>query len=217
MKPQLRANKDLPQAILDYLTKTDINQISEDVFNILALIFKPESFGQLITEEFIQSIFNGLDIIKEEDNYSSIIKILVRISQDKKYSDMFLNVFNNHPKQGPLIESMLRILNKSDEKGDMMHILQCFADIMETKKECLFYRTDIETFIDIALQKLRSTYTEELRFLVLRVLFGVLQYVAPSELYKRDDMIEVLEDYANSHKVHENNKQFAKQILDKLN
>jgi hypothetical protein len=220
MKPQLKENTSLPQALYDYITLTSTERLSEDVFYLLASIFNSDSFKGLVTEEFITSIFDGLDIIKDEDNHYSIIKILMQINSDlttRKENKLFLSIFNKHANKNPIIESMLRILNKEKEKNSMIIMLQFLIDIMEFKSECIFYRTDLESFIDLTVCKLQSTYTDELRYLILQVLEKVLQYDTYFDTkYKQEDLLEVLDDYSENQNVHEVNKELSKQLVNLL-
>jgi hypothetical protein len=217
MKPQLKENTDLPKVLHDYLTTTQTGHISDDVFYLLALIFNPESFKSLVDEDFIKSIFDGLDVIKDEDNHYSIVKILTLINSDFEHKKMFLNIFNSHVNQNPIIESMLRILNEEKEKNSMIMVLQCLNDIMEYKNECIFYRTDLESFIDVTLSKLQSTYTDELRYIILQVLEKVLQYSTYFDTkYKQEELLEVLDDYSENPNVHEVNKELSKKVINLL-
>ena len=96
-------------------------------------------------------------------------------------------------------EALLRILNAEDDKQNMYKILQCFNDIIDYTSVCIFYSSDLETFIDFALNQLSSTYTDELRIYILQV----LEKVTKSDefinyRYKDFLIIECMECYIDS-------------------
>jgi hypothetical protein len=220
MKPQLKANLDIPKAVYDYITSTDADLLSEDIFYLLGLVFNAEVFKDYINEKFIKSIFDGLEIIKEEDNHYAVVKILTSINSylsEKKEGAMFLKVLDTVNEAGPFIESMLRILNMEKEKNSMMNVLNCLADIIEYKNECVLYRSDLESFVDMTLNKLQSTYTDELRFSILRVWERILKYNQYFELkYKYQELLDLLDDYVESPKVHQTNKELSMKVTNLL-
>lgn len=88
---------------------------------------------------------------------------------------------------------------------------------MNVTCECILYSSDIEVFINLALLKLESTYTEELRTYIFKVL---LQLTAFNDYFKsnfkKDELVEILKSYENCLEVSEDNRTLASNILDNI-
>lgn len=219
--PQLRANEKFPKAISDYIITTNLKDLTGDGFYLLADIFKSSSFKEITTEPFIKALFDGLGIITDEDNFNAIVKILTQINfNSEKDNNLFIKIFLNHENSRIFTECLLRILNtyEGHDKEVMYIVLKCFMNIMDAKKSCEMYTSDLESFINLAISNLESTYTEEVRYYFLSVLERITKYddYCTKSKYKLDLLLELLESYIDSEHVEESNKLISKQIIENI-
>ena len=108
---------------------------------------------------------------------------------------------------------MLRILNYEEDKSTLYKILQCLIDIINLTKSSFFYSTDLESFINIAIKRLESTYTDKLRFFLLSVVERVTFYDDYyHNKYKLDVLVELMENYETNDEVEEENQKIAAEI-----
>ncbi len=122
--------------------------------------------------------------------------------------------YSSHDNNRFLIEALLKILNTTEDKKIMYRILQCYVDIMNYSKECVFYSNDLEAFINSSLYNLSNTYTGELRFYflsMLQLITGFDDYY--KNKYKIDELVEMLENCEHSSEVNEENKKLASSTL----
>ena len=164
-------------------------------------------------------ILNRLTILNDEETMHSLIRILTsinyQIEDDSK--NCFLKVFGTHENSRFFGESLLRILNYEEDKSAMYRILQCLIDILDHTKSSFFYSTDLESFINIAIKKLESTYTDKLRFYILKVLERITFYDDYYKMrYKIDLLEELMENYETNEEVDEENQQMATKILENI-
>lgn len=99
----------------------------------------------------------------------------------------------------------------------MYKVLKGFYDIMNETLECVLYSSDLEAFINLAIIKLQTTYTEVLRtklFKVLEQLTVFEDYYKSS--YKIDALTEILESYETADEVSEDNRNLASKILENI-
>jgi hypothetical protein len=224
--PQMQENKNFPKAISEYIIKTDVKNISGDAFFLLSDIFSSSNFKDVTHEDFIKALFNGLGIITDEDNFNAIVKIITQINYEQtvlqkvKISDnIFIKVYMDHDNSRILIESLVRILNYEQKDKDVMYrILQCFLDIIEATNDSVMYSSDLESFINLSIDKLQSTYTDDLRFYILSVLEKLTKYDEYYKTrYKIDELIECMESYIDHPSVDDKNKDICRNILNNLN
>ena len=91
------------------------------------------------------------------------------------------------------------------------------TNIMDKEKCCVLYSSDLEVFVDIALNKLDSTSSEELKFFILEAMERVTLYEEYyKDMYKIDEMNELFDNIANSDEISENIRDRAQNILDNL-
>ena len=164
-------------------------------------------------------MLNSLTILSDEETLSSLIKILTSINYkiDENTPNCFLKVFATHDNGRFFGESLLRILNYEEDKQALYRILQCLIDILDHSKSSFFYSTDLESFINIAIKRLESTYTDKLRSFVLKVLERITFY---DDYYKSKYKLELLEElmdnYETNDEVDEDNQKIATQILENI-
>ena len=114
-------------------------------------------------------------------------------------------------------ESLLRKLNYEEDKSVLYRILQCLIDILDNSKSSYFYSTDLESFINIAIKRLESTYTDKLRFYILKLLERITFYDDYYKIkYKLSLLEELMENYETNEEVDEENQKMATKILENI-
>jgi hypothetical protein len=217
-------NQRFPEAICNYITQTEISQISPDVYFILAEIFNYQNFQYFNDETFMVGLFNGLGITQDQENFYSIIKIITQINQEysvgslkSKIENIFLKVYYYHEKAGILVEGMIRILNIDPDKEVKCKILQCFYDLLKSSPICVMYSCDLESFLDVSIQILETTYTTKLRLYLLKVLDKLTRFDEYYKLkYKYVELTEILESYVENEDTGEKCKELCLKILDNI-
>jgi hypothetical protein len=217
-------NNKFPEALSEYITQKEAELISPDVFFILAEVFQFENFQDYINEGFMVGLFNGLGITQDQDNFYGIIKIITNINLEysvslfkDKIENIFLKTFYYHEKAGILTEGMIRILNIEPDKEVKCKILQCFLDLLKSSPVCVMYSCDLESFIDVSIKILETTYSQKLRLYLLRVLEKLTKFDEYYKLkYKYVEMIEILESYLDHEEVSQKCKDLCRMILDNI-
>ena len=149
----------------------------------------------------------------------SIIKILTSINYniEEFEENFFLKVFVTHENSRFFIESLLRVLNYEEDKPTLYRLLQCCIDITNYTQSSYFYSTDMESFINIAVKKLESTFTDKLRYFILSLLERVTFFDDYyKDKYKIDIIFELMEDYATNDEVDEFNQKISSKIIENL-
>lgn len=219
--PQIVENKNFPKTLTDYVVKTDVDIMSSDGLYLLTNIFSEELFKNLIDEEFIESLFKGLDVINNEMNFNSFVKMMTKIN--KTFSlvkeNTFLEVYSDNKNSNILSETILRILtNETRNKSVMYDALECLIGIMEYTQSAFLYQNDLEGLVNVAIGILSETYTEEMRIHILRLLYQITKYDDYyKNSYKKNELIEILEDYIDSNKVEAESKELARNVLENIN
>ena len=162
---------------------------------------------------------NSLTVLSDEETLNSLLKILISINYriEDNSKNCFLKVFTLHENSRFFGESLLRILNSEEDKSSLYRILQCLIDILDHTKSSFFYSTDLESFINIAIKRLESTYTDKLRYYFLKVLERITFYDDYYKTkYKIDLLEELMENYETNEEVEEENQKIASEILQNI-
>ena len=171
------------------------------------------------TEDFVRVMLNSLTILSDEETMNSLIRIMTSINYqiEDNSQNAFLKVFSTHENSRFFGESLLRILNYEEDKSNLYRTLQCLIDILDLTKSSFFYSTDLESFINIAIKRLESTYTDKLRLYFLRVLERLTYYDDYYKTkYKIDLLEELMENYETNDEVEEENQKMATKILENI-
>ena len=85
---------------------------------------------------------------------------------------------------------------------------------MSSQEKCIFFESDLEIFIDILLSKLQMADDKELKIKILQCLDRVTKYNEYyGEIYKVDEISELMEDYESNEDQPEEIRNICKQIL----
>ena len=216
VEPQINSNKDFGKAIVVHINTGDKSKISDNCFYLLTKLFNKKSFESVIDESFIRALFEGLSIVGEEDILNDIVVILIEInySYTNPEENLFLKVHKENENARVLNEILLRVLNNEHDDNKKIKILKCLDDLMGNQEKSIFYESDLESFIDILLPKLQMTDNNDLKKKLLKCLDRVTKYNEYyGEMYKVDEITELMEDFETSEDQPEEIRTICKQIV----
>ena len=81
---QIQSNQDFIKAIIVHINSGDKSKISDNGFYLLTQLFNAEKNKSGINKEFIEALFEGLSIVREEDILNNIVVILIEINYEYK-------------------------------------------------------------------------------------------------------------------------------------
>jgi hypothetical protein len=216
VEPQINSNKDFGKAIVVHINTGDKSKISDNCFYLLTKLFNKKSFESVIDESFIVALFEGLSIVGEEDILNDIVVILIEINStyNNPEENIFLKVHKENENARVLNEILLRVLNNEHDDNQKIKILKCLDDLMGNQEKSIFYESDLESFIDILLPKLQMTDNNDLKKKLLKCLDRVTKYNEYyGEMYKVDEITELMEDFETSEEQPEEIRSICKQIV----
>ena len=216
VEPQINSNKDFGKAIVVHINTGDKTKISDNCFYLLTKLFNKKSFESVIDESFIVALFEGLSIVGEEDILNDIVVILIEINSayNNPEENLFLKVHKENENARVLNEILLRVLNNEHDDNKKIKILKCLDDLMGNQEKSIFYESDLESFIDILLPKLQMTDNNDLKKKLLKCLDRVTKYNEYyGEMYKVDEITELMEDFETSEEQPEEIRSICKQIV----
>jgi hypothetical protein len=216
VEPQINSNKDFGKAIVVHINTGDKSKISDNCFYLLTKLFNKKSFESVIDESFIVALFEGLSIVGEEDILNDIVVILIEINYtyNNPEENLFLKVHKENENARVLNEILLRVLNNEHDDSKKIKILKCLDDLMGNQEKSIFYESDLESFIDILLPKLQMTDNNDLKKKLLKCLDRVTKYNEYyGEMYKVDEITELMEDFETSENQPEEIRSICKQIV----
>ena len=161
-------------------------------------------------------MFEGLGLVREEDILNAIVVILIDINFEYKPGEenLFVKVHKENDNSRVLNEILLRVLNNEDDEKKQIKILKCLEDLMNSYEKSIFYESDLESFIDILLPKLQMTDNNELKKKLLECLDKVTKYNEYyGNMYKVDEITELMEDFESAEAQPEEIRNISKQIV----
>ena len=213
---QIQSNKDFAKAIVVHINEGDKSKISDNGFYLLTQLFNKSSYKEELNEDFIKAMFEGLGIVREEDILNAIVVILIDINFEYKTGEenLFIKVHKENENSRVLNEILLRVLNNEDDETKQIKILKCLEDLMSNYDKSIFYESDLESFIDILLPKLQMTENNELKEKLLKCLDRVTKYNEYyGEMYKVEEITELMEDFESAENQTEEVRTISKQIV----
>ena len=213
---QIKSNHDFAKAIVVHINSGDKSKISDNCFYLLTQLFSTETFKGELNQEFIEAMFEGLGLVREEDILNAIVVILININFEYKPGEenLFIKVHKENDNSRVLNEILLRVLNNEDDEIKQIKILKCLEDLMNNYEKSIFYESDLESFIDILLPKLQMTESNDLKEKLLKCLDGVTKYDEYyGQMYKVEEITELMEDFESAENQSEEVRNVSKQIV----
>ena len=213
---QIQSNQDFIKAIIVHINSGDKSKISDNCFYLLTQLFNAEKNKSGINKEFIEALFEGLSIVREEDILNNIVVILIEINYEYKTDEenLFTKVHKENENSRVLNEILLRVLNNESDEIKQIKILKCLEDLMNNYDKSIFYESDLESFIDILLPKLQMTENDDLKEKLLKCLERVTKYDEYyRQMYKVEEITELMEDFESAENQSEKVRNIGKQIV----
>ena len=213
---QIQSNQDFIKAIVVHINSGDKSKISDNCFYLLTQLFNTEANKTGINQEFIEALFEGLSIVREEDILNNIVVILIEINYEYKTNEenLFTKVHKENENSRVLNEILLRVLNNESDEIKQIKILKCLEDLMNNYDKSIFYESDLESFIDILLPKLQMTENDDLKEKLLKCLERVTKYDEYyRQMYKVEEITELMEDFESAENQSEKVRNIGKQIV----
>ena len=214
--PQINSNKDFVKSIVVHINSGDKSKISDNCFYLLTKLFNHKTFKSQIDEPFILALFEGLSIVGEQDILNEIVVLLIEINSDYKNPEenLFLKVHKENDNSRILNEILLRMLNNEKDDERKIKILKCLDDLMSSYNKSIFYENDLEILIDILLSTLQMTDNNQLKKKLLECLERVTKYDGYyREMYKVDEITELMEDFESAEDQPDEIRNISKQIV----
>ena len=219
ISPQIFGNQEFVKAIIIHITSNDQSKISDNCFYLLTHFFNEKTFEKNIDEKFIEALFNGLKIVREEEILNDIVRILIEINFGFKEDEenLLVKVHSTNDNSRVYDEILIRVLNNETNDEKQIQVLKCLNDLMNNQTKSIFYESDLEVFIDIILSKFQMTENIELMKKLLSSLDKVTQYEEYNRSrYKMENITEFLEDIQSAEDQPEEIKSISKKILGNL-
>ena len=217
--PQLINNSDFAKTCVLHITKGDKDKLSDNSFYLLTKLFNKENFKNQIDEKFIEALFDGLSIIKDEDILNEVVRLLIEISNtyENTSDNLFLKIHKKNRNARVLDEILLRVLNTSYEIEDKLKVLKCLNELLNSESTPIFYSSDMESFIDILLSKMQMTDHQEIIKEMTRCLEKVVGYDEYNSIkYRSDDISEMMKCITGCPKCIDETKILGQEVLNKL-
>ena len=209
---QIRDNKDFAKAIIVHINEGDKSQKSDNCFYLLTQLFTTEAYKDEINKEFIKALFDGFDIVREEEILTAIVVINYKYKSGD--NNLFIEVHKENDNSRVLNEILLRVLNYENDENKQIKILKCLEDLMSNYDKSIFYESDLESFIDILIPKLQSTENNALKENLLQCLEKVTEYNEYyGQMYKVEEITELMEDFESAENQSEEARKISKQIV----
>ena len=204
---QILDNKNFVKAIVVHMNEGDKSQKSDNCFYLLTQLFTTEAYKDEINKEFIKALFDGLDIVREEEILTAIVVINYKYKSGD--NNLFIEVHKEYDNSRILNEILLRLFFNENDENKQIKILKCLEDLMSNYSKIIFYENDFKTFIDILLPRLQSTENNALKENLLQCLDSVTkcnEYYG--QMYKVEEIIELMEYFES-----EEARKISKQIV----
>ena len=192
---QLLSLDDVNVKLIIYLRDTQKEKICTDAIYIFESVFsKRNECKELFTQDFIMSLFELIDLIEDDLNFESAVKILMLSEHNN-----FVKVYHIHRNARVFNEILIRLNN-----------------ILDNEKDNILYTTDIESLIDIIIIKLQIAESKLMPF-IIDIIEKITNYPEYYKtMYKIDELLNLFEDFAYNNTVEELVKLKSKKIIEQL-
>ena len=217
---QLLKIEDLEIQLISYIRDTDKKEICQDSLFLLSSIFSnADQFKDCFTEGFLTGLFDLLDIIEDDLNFKSAVKILIEINTIYTSIKMntFLKVYHIHSNSRVFNEILIRLINIEADQTKLIKMFLCLSNIFDKEEDNILYSTDLESLIDIIILKLQAAYTEELKVFIIDMMEKIMFYPEYyKKLYKIDDIVILFEDFVKNDTQEQVVRLKAQKVLDNI-
>ena len=209
---QLLSLDDVNVKLITYLRDTQKEKICTDAIYIFESVFsKRNECKELFTQDFIMSLFELIDLIEDDLNFESAVKVLMLSEHNN-----FVKVYHIHRNARVFNEILIRLINKEDNQDKMIKMFKCLNNILDNEKDNILFTTDIESLIDIIIIKLQIAESKLMPF-IIDIIEKITNYPEYYKtMYKIDELLNLFEDFAYNNTVEELVKLKSKKIIEQL-
>lgn len=184
--------------ICSFLPTISKKKSNENYFFFLILFTQKGLIKWTVSDkESIEALFWNINSVNDSEILEEICIILVEICSflgEEKFP-FFLSIYKGYPMNFLFNEILIRLLRKPKYKEKENQILDCLIKLMNSQQEPIFAKSDMESFIDIILDKLNVVKDDNSRLFFLKSLSVVTHYdFYYSTFYKIDEIVYLLEE-----------------------
>lgn len=214
VKAQIEQSKEFENFIVKYITIKDIKNLNDITFYFLSLFFDKETFLLRINKKLVNIIFDSLSILKSEDVLLRIVTFLITIESKDSLNEIIYKVHKTNSNSHIFDEVLLTVLHTEKNSQKVIDVLKCINKLMISENSSIFYKFNLECFIDIIVDKLNTEISIELKVLLLKALEKITQYETYYiKLYKIEEITELMEDYQGREEQTEEVNKISKEII----
>ena len=184
---------------------------NEDIFFLLNKMFSNINIDN-INVEIINKLFDALDVINDEINFTSLFYILMNIN-NLKPKELF-SVRNEHENYRLVDEYALKELNKNRNDNDILKILFYIYVIVTDKNKYNLYRNDFEILIDELLYLFDDVENKDVQLFVINIIVeSISNELYNKNIYKIDEIENLFNNIIDSNES-DNIKDLCKRGID---
>ena len=215
---QLLKYNSFPKIIIDYIISYNniYHKVFVDAVNTLSFIFILDKYRDLISFQLISILFDSLSLIGEQNVLENVIFILIEINStfSENEKNYFLEEYEQNKNSRIFNDTILILLNQTEDKNRLTKILLCIKYIMLKEQKNFFNQKDLEIFMDITLRNFETTFDNEIRTAFLDVLLLVTKFNEfYNIMYKTKELQDILDDFLKNDKLDKIIKGKCKKIL----
>jgi len=191
--PQFFQNAAFPEALVNYMTTTEMHELAGDSFILLINIFNDKVKPEIYTKEFASKLQASLEFIEEENIKHSLASILVCLcplfearseNKDDISNNIVLSDMLSQEKDSYWREELIHLANRGahyrlDKCCEVINIIFDKVDY----KNYYFNKNDINLIMDILLREVLTNTFSETRVQIYKLMTTLLS----NDTYKEDN------------------------------
>ena len=177
------------------LSKEDLGEY-EDIFFLINQMFSNINIDY-INVKTINKLFDALDVINDENNFTSLFYILMNINNLKQ--EEFLSVRNEHENYRLIDKYAIKELNKTTDDNNILKILFYIYVIVSDKNKYNLYRDDFEILIDKLLYLVENTENKDVQIFIIHIIVeSISNEFYNKNMYKIDEIKNLFNNIIDS-------------------
>ncbi|MCQ2817815.1 MAG: DUF2013 domain-containing protein [archaeon] len=207
----------MPETLSKYVSNLTKDNFDVKGAEVYILNWNLEKYQPFYTQSLMDNLFISIGSIDNAVILEHLGKLFTATNNiyTSPESNLFLKAYHNSNNKRIFDEMLLRLLNEEKENEKIMVLYNCLLNLIETEKRCIFYKDDLATLMDILINRLVSSYHEEVKMFALTVLKMIVVYPEYyDEMYKMHELEDLLGDYKTNDETSDTVKALAEKILD---
>lgn len=219
---KLRNSNIFCETVTDYIFQsTTLCSIDQYAFHVLTNIFKVDKIIPLVknNKNFIEALFDSLNLIDEEEVFEKIIDIILEINnaQEKELKkNLVMRIYIKHENSNLFNEVVLRELASDPRNHQINIVLKFINQALKKENKIIFAEADYEPFINALINKITSSYNDKMKKKVLKVFIKLTDMQDYYDFnYKLQELADYMDKLVSKHK-DSAIKGFAQKVLDNI-